>query len=64
MQIEATVKQVIAEVKPDLLQFHGDESPEFCQQFGFPFIRAIRMREGLDLAAEVASYNAEGRLSV
>ena len=56
----ATVKQVIAEVKPDLLQFHGDESPEFCQQFGFPFIRAIRMREGLDLAAEVASYNAEG----
>jgi phosphoribosylanthranilate isomerase len=56
---EATVRQVIAEVKPDLLQFHGDESPAFCQQFDFPFIRAIRMREGLDIDAEVAAYKAE-----
>lgn len=56
----AQVEQVIAEVKPDLLQFHGDESPEFCQQFNFPFIRAIRMREGLDLDAEVAAYQAPG----
>ena len=57
---KATVKQVIDEVKPDLLQFHGDETPAFCQQFRFPFIRAIRMREGLDLDAEVAVYHAEG----
>ena len=56
---EATVRQVIAEVKPDLLQFHGDESPAFCKQFDFPFIRAIRMREGLDIDAEVAAYKAE-----
>lgn len=54
------VEQVIAEVKPDVLQFHGDETPEFCQQFNFPFIRAIRMREGLDLDAEVAAYQAPG----
>ena len=56
----AFVEQVIKQVQPDLLQFHGDESPAFCQQFNFPFIRAIRMREGLDLRAEVAAYNAEG----
>lgn len=56
----AQVEQVIAEVKPDLLQFHGDESPEFCQQFNFPFIRAIRMREALDLDSEVAAYQAPG----
>lgn len=55
-----TVQQVIAEVQPDLIQFHGDESPAFCQQFKFPYIRAIRMREGLDIDAEVAAYDAQG----
>ena len=54
------VEQVIAEVKPDYIQFHGDETAEFCQQFNFPFIRAVRMRDGLDIDAEVAAYNAEG----
>ena len=57
---EDLVKQVIDEVKPDFIQFHGDETAEFCQQFNFPFIRAVRMREGLDIDAEVAAYNAEG----
>ena len=57
---EALVKQVIKQVKPDLLQFHGDESPEFCHQFNYPFIRAIRMREGLDINTEVAAYKAQG----
>ena len=57
---ESLVKQVIEQVKPDFIQFHGDETPEFCHQFDFPFIRAVRMREGLDINAEVAAYNAEG----
>jgi len=56
----AFVEQVIKQVQPDLLQFHGDETPAFCQQFNFPFIRAIRMREGLDLNAEIGAYNAKG----
>jgi phosphoribosylanthranilate isomerase len=57
---ESLVKQVIAQVKPDYIQFHGDETPEFCQQFNFPFIRAVRMRDGLDIDAEVAAYKADG----
>jgi phosphoribosylanthranilate isomerase len=57
---EDLVKQVIAQVKPDYIQFHGDETPEFCQQFNYPYIRAIRMRDNLDVDAEVAAYNAEG----
>lgn len=57
---EALVHEVIEQVKPDLLQFHGDESPVFCQQFNYPYIRAIRMREGLDIDAEVSVYHAEG----
>ena len=57
---ESLVKQVIEQVKPDFIQFHGDETPEFCHQFDFPFIRAVRMREGLDINTEVAAYRAEG----
>ena len=57
---ESLVKQVIEQVKPDFIQFHGDETPEFCHQFDFPFIRAVRMREGLDINTEVAAYSAEG----
>ena len=54
------VRHVIDQVKPDLLQFHGDEGPSFCQQFDVPFIRAIRMREGIDIDAEVREYQAPG----
>ena len=57
---EALVNQVIEQIKPDYIQFHGDETPEFCHQFNFPFIRAVRMREGLDINAEVAAYKAQG----
>ncbi len=57
---ENLVAQVIDQVKPDFLQFHGDESPEYCHQFDYPFIRAVRMRTGLDIDAEVATYQAQG----
>ena len=57
---EALVNRVIEQVQPDLLQFHGDESPEFCHQFNYPFIRAVRMRPGLNVDSEVAAYRAQG----
>lgn len=40
----------------DLLQFHGSETPEQCQRFGRPWIKALRMREGLDVEAEAQRY--------
>lgn len=38
---EALVEQVITELPIDYLQFHGDESPQFCAQFAWPYIKAV-----------------------
>ncbi|APE31982.1 N-(5'-phosphoribosyl)anthranilate isomerase [Halomonas aestuarii] len=40
----------------DLLQFHGEESPETCTAAVRPWIKALRMRDGLDLPAAAESY--------
>lgn len=45
------VESILESVPISLIQFHGDESPEFCAQFKRPYIKAIRMREGTDLQA-------------
>lgn len=45
----AQVAQVIGRVHPALLQFHGEEAPAFCAQFGLPFIKAARVAQGVDL---------------
>ncbi len=45
----AFVREVLANVPLDLLQFHGDETPEFCAQFDRPYIKAIRVKAGVDL---------------
>jgi phosphoribosylanthranilate isomerase len=45
----AQVAQVIGRVKPAMLQFHGEETPQFCGQFGLPYVKACRVRQGIDL---------------
>ena len=57
------VRAVLDHIRPDLLQFHGDESPAYCSQFGVPYIKAVRVRAGLDLVQYAASYaGAQGLL--
>ncbi|MBL1292663.1 MAG: phosphoribosylanthranilate isomerase [Thiotrichales bacterium] len=45
------VELVLTELPIDLLQFHGDESAEECESYDWPYIKAVRMREGTDLVA-------------
>ncbi|MBL8514661.1 MAG: phosphoribosylanthranilate isomerase, partial [Betaproteobacteria bacterium] len=39
------VGRIIDAVRPSFIQFHGNETPEFCAQFGVPYLRAVRMGE-------------------
>jgi phosphoribosylanthranilate isomerase len=50
------VARVLEAVELDVLQFHGDESAEFCRSFGLPFMKAIRVREALDIDALEQEY--------
>lgn len=52
----AQIREVLGQVPLDLLQFHGGETPEQCRGYGRPYIKAIHMRPGVDLAAEVLRY--------
>ncbi|EFK97635.1 N-(5'phosphoribosyl)anthranilate isomerase, partial [sediment metagenome] len=45
----ALVREALAQVPLDLLQFHGDEPPEFCALFARPYLKAIRVKAGVDL---------------
>jgi phosphoribosylanthranilate isomerase len=46
----------------DLLQFHGDEPEEFCRQFALPYIKAVRVRVGLDLLQYATLYKGASGL--
>ncbi len=52
------VENILTEVPLNLLQFHGEETPDFCGSFGVPFIKAARVRAGLDLIQYAHRYAA------
>jgi phosphoribosylanthranilate isomerase len=51
-----TVLNVVQRVKPDLLQFHGEETPELCAGFGLPYLKACRVKPGVDLIKYLLPY--------
>jgi phosphoribosylanthranilate isomerase len=58
------VQAVLREVPLDLLQFHGEEEAAFCTQFGRPYIKALRVRPGVDLVQYAAQHPAAKALLV
>lgn len=53
----AVVATVLESVPLQMLQFHGDEDAAFCSQWCRPYLKALRMREGLDTEAAMAAYD-------
>jgi len=59
----AFVEEVLSQVPLDLLQFHGDETPEFCDSFPARWIKAIRVRQEGEIEKAFEQYtNASGLL--
>ncbi len=54
---EHVLRRVINGVNIDLLQFHGDESPEFCQKFNLPYIKAIRAKSCDSILREINAHS-------
>lgn len=58
----AFVRAVLSGVTLDLLQFHGDEPPQYCVAFQRPWIKAVRMRPGTNLRELVERYRGASAL--
>lgn len=51
------VQAAMAAVPLQLLQFHGDESPQFCEGFALPYMKVVRVRPGLDLVQYASRFS-------
>lgn len=51
------VRRVLEQVPLQLLQFHGEEDAAYCRQFRLPYIKAARVRAGLDLLEYAAAFH-------
>ena len=51
------VRRILQTVKLSLLQFHGDETPEYCRGFDFPYIKAVRVRAELNLLQYASDFS-------
>ena len=62
-EAEDWIDRVLRAVRPDCIQFHGREKPEFCRRWGLPFIKAIPMASTTDVVAYAEEYHgAQGFL--
>ncbi|MFW1676310.1 phosphoribosylanthranilate isomerase [Pontibacter sp. JAM-7] len=56
------IDQIIMETRIGLIQFHGKETADFCGGFSKPYIKAMRMKPGLDIAAAANQFSAAQNL--
>lgn len=55
------IHRVLGKARLDMLQFHGQETPKFCQSFGLPYIKAFGIGRKMSIAKisnDMAEYKA------
>ena len=50
------IRRILGTVPIDIVQFHGDEAPEFCRQFGKHYWKAVRVQSAQDIAEAAEHY--------
>jgi phosphoribosylanthranilate isomerase len=51
-QDAGTINSLIDQVPVDMLQFHGDESEQFCCSFGLPYLKSVAMGGNVQAVSE------------
>ena len=54
---EERIREVLARISIDCIQFHGDEPAEACRVYGKRYIKAVRMRDDIDIGALALRYH-------
>ena len=50
------IELVLSNVRIDVLQFHGNETSQDCERHGKPYLKAIRVKPGMDMEREMAAF--------
>jgi len=58
------VREVLDRIPLDLLQFHGDETADFCEQFGRRWIKAVRVQSARQIEQAFAEYHSAAGILV
>lgn len=58
------IASVLNSVALDMIQFHGNESPEDCEHYDMPYIKAVKMSDGVDLHEQASLYSSAAALLV
>jgi phosphoribosylanthranilate isomerase len=54
----ALLQEITGSLPVSLLQFHGDETPGHCEAYSVPYIKALRMKDGVDVVAECGRFSS------
>lgn len=59
---EAMIEQVLQSTSIDTLQFHGDETANECERYGWPYLKAVRMKQDINLESTAKEYSSAAAL--
>lgn len=55
---QSELDSILASVPVNVIQFHGDESAEFCESYMRPYVKALRMKEGMDVGQAMNAFSS------